>query len=178
MCVCVWYWRWNPGAFYLRATPPAHFYSLFETGLTELQRASLSSWGCPQTEILQSQPPKCWDYKQVPTRPALLFFILKQGLTKLRRASLSSWGCPWTAILWSQPPKCWDYKRAPPYLANKYLLHSLKTALHLTVWLYHSFFIRSPTEEHLDCLQYLIIKMFEPQAWWYTLVTPVLGRLR
>ena len=37
LCVCVWYQGLNPGAFYLRATPPALFFILyFETGSLEV----------------------------------------------------------------------------------------------------------------------------------------------
>ena len=62
----------NPGAFYLRATLPALFLLFFilKQGLTKLQKASLSSWGWPQTRILQSQTPKYWDYKREPPRQA------------------------------------------------------------------------------------------------------------
>ena len=70
----------------------AHFLIFYlKQGLTKLQRASLNTWGCPRTLILQSQPPKCWYYKLVPPGPAYSF-ILKRGLIKLQRASLSSKG--------------------------------------------------------------------------------------
>ena len=93
----------NPGAFCLRATPPALFFILyFETGSHEVaegltkerererERERAEAGHEPRSSGLRL--PKYWDYKCAPPRPAsqlyFLYFILKPGLTKLRRASL------------------------------------------------------------------------------------------
>ena len=72
----LWYWRLNPGPFYLWATPPALFYFLF------WNKVLLGCWeSCHVAEaileqaILLSQPPKYWDYKHAPKRPASALFL-------------------------------------------------------------------------------------------------------
>ena len=65
----LWYWGLNPGAFYLRATPPALFYFYFETW-SEMIRVSLLAETVLEPAILLSQGPKYWDYRCVPPHPA------------------------------------------------------------------------------------------------------------
>ena len=84
----------NPGAFYLRATPPALFflYFILKLGLTKLRRASLGrererdrdrdrereraeAGREPGSSDLHL--PKYWDYKHALPRPALFIYFLK-----------------------------------------------------------------------------------------------------
>ena len=108
---------WTQGRSTSELYPQSYFlFFILKQGLTELQRASLSSWGWPQTcnppvtasQVLGLQTcattPGLFIYlfiylfsgtrdwtqghstSELHPRPYFLFFILKQGLTKLRRA--------------------------------------------------------------------------------------------
>ena len=62
---------WTQGILTSELHPQPYFlFFIWKQGLTKLRRASLSSWGWPRTRILQSPPPKYWDYKHAPPCPA------------------------------------------------------------------------------------------------------------
>ena len=99
------------------------FYS--KQGLTKLQRAPLSSWGCPQTSILLSQSPKSWNYKPTPPHQALFYVFLK-GKESFQNSLLQT-----TFKYFLNEYRCWGY-----YWIS--LEHILKTLSHW--YFYNSFF--------------------------------------